>query len=498
MIYLHPEAALKAAYQQGEVVPVIGQLNNIAVSLSFVQTIACQSQTVFLDSVQTQPQTGQFAVLGWNPWMEARCHEACLEYSFRGHAYQKTGDPLEALRALYAQFTVRNWHAELPLISGAMGYLSYDFVRSFEKVPSRAKRDLDIPDLYFIFPRQLVCWDYLNRTAYIIYLIVPTIDGDWNVTFNQAIQALTYTQEAIIFQSPEATHSDFVVEKINEELSQSYFEQMVDRVKDYIRSGDIYQANLSQRFSFHIKGSPFSVFQKLRKINPSPFSSFLQLGDLTVASCSPERLVSLCDRWCQTRPIAGTRPRGTGQKEDNQLRQDLIMSEKERAEHLMLVDLGRNDLGRVCEYDTVKVNEFMVLEMYSHVIHIVSNVCGELSQSKDMFDLIRAVFPGGTITGCPKIRCMEIIDELEPVRRNLYTGSIGYLDFRGQMDLNIVIRSLVFQGNKGYLQVGAGIVADSEPQKEYWETVQKGKALIQALMASPVIADISGENVNCG
>jgi len=256
----------------------------------------------------------------------------------------------------------------------------------------------------------------------------------------------------------------------------------VRRAKKYIKAGDIFQANLSQRLSHPVAGiEPFEIYKVLRDINPSPFACFLDFGDLQIASSSPERLIRSEGRFVETRPIAGTRPRGKTASEDLALSCELLLSDKERAEHIMLVDLERNDLGRVCVYGTVRVDELMVLEEYSHVIHIVSNVIGRLKRDKDRFDLLAASFPGGTITGAPKIRCMEIIDELEPVTRNIYTGSIGYLGFNGDMDLNIVIRTFVIKDGMAHVQVGAGIVADSDPAREYYETLYKAEALLKTM-----------------
>ena len=271
------------------------------------------------------------------------------------------------------------------------------------------------------------------------------------------------------------------IRKFHADLSKRAFKRMVRAAKRYIEAGDIYQANLSQRFSFDFQGCADRLYESLREINPSPFSCFLKIGPLQVASVSPERLIRKAGDWCETRPIAGTRPRGQTPLQEKRFSRDLYLSPKERAEHLMLVDLERNDLGRVSQPHSVCVNEFMTLERYSHVVHIVSNVVGRLKKEFDQFDLLRAVFPGGTITGCPKIRSMEIIESLEPFKRHLYTGSIGYLDFNGDTDFNIVIRSLILYRKKGYLQVGAGIVYDSDPESEYWETLHKGKALIDAL-----------------
>jgi anthranilate/para-aminobenzoate synthase component I len=265
-------------------------------------------------------------------------------------------------------------------------------------------------------------------------------------------------------------------------LTRERFEAMVLSCKDYIAAGDIYQANLSQRFSAHLGGrDPLRLYEVLRGVNPSPFAAYGEFGDVTIVSSSPERLVRLRGVVADTRPIAGTRRRGRDIAEDQDLTVELLTNEKERAEHIMLLDLERNDLGRVCAYGTVAVDELMVVEDYSHVIHIVSNVRGELAPGKDGFDLVRATFPGGTITGVPKVRCMEIIDELEPVARGPYTGSLGYFANTGDLDLNIIIRTFAVKDGTAYAQTGAGIVADSDPRREYAETLEKAGALARAL-----------------
>jgi anthranilate/para-aminobenzoate synthase component I len=257
---------------------------------------------------------------------------------------------------------------------------------------------------------------------------------------------------------------------------------MVKKAKEYIAAGDIFQANLSLRLSAEIGArDPWRIYEVLRKINPSPFASFVDFGDYQIVSSSPERLVRVREGLVDTRPIAGTRPRGDTPGGDEAMRAELLLNEKERAEHIMLIDLERNDIGRVSDYGTVRVDELMVTEDYSHVIHIVSNVTGHLAAGKDCFDVIRATFPGGTITGVPKVRCMEIIDEIEPVRRGPYTGSIGYVGFNGTMDLNIVIRTFVIKDGTAYIQAGAGIVADSDPVREYRESLKKAEALMKTL-----------------
>jgi len=307
----------------------------------------------------------------------------------------------------------------------------------------------------------------------------------WGRLYDEATERLAGAAEKLVARIahrslPELSAHPRV--RLEPSLTQQRFESMVRRCKEYIAAGDIYQANLSQRFSAAIGGlDPLRLYTVLREINPSPFAAYAEFDDLTVVSSSPERLVRLTGRIADTRPIAGTRRRGRDFSETRDLTAELLTNEKERAEHIMLLDLERNDLGKVCAYGTVSVDELMVVEDYSHVIHIVSNVRGELAPGRDGFDLIRAVFPGGTITGVPKVRCMEIIDELEPVARGLYTGSLGYLANTGDLDLNIIIRTFIIKDGVAYVQTGAGIVADSDPAREYAETLEKAEALANAL-----------------
>ncbi len=323
----------------------------------------------------------------------------------------------------------------------AFGYISYDCARFIEKLPNLAKNDLLVADFLFFIPEEI---SIINKPA--------------------------------IKNSHISSHISHISSKnLTSNLKKEEFMDIVLKAKEYIKAGDIYQANLSQRLETETNCDPLNLYQRLRDINPSPFASYFDLGDFKIVSCSPERLIKLENGIAQTRPIAGTRP--IWAKED-----DLILNEKERAEHIMLLDLERNDLGKACEYGSVHVNENMVIERYSHVMHIVSNVVGKLQKNKNWFDLLCAMFPGGTITGCPKVRSMEIIEELEPVKRGIYTGSIGYIDpINNIMDFNIVIRTILMKKNMAYIQVGAGIVADSDPEQEYHETLHKAQAMLEAL-----------------
>jgi anthranilate/para-aminobenzoate synthase component I len=440
-----------------------------------------EENVFFLDSVQPRGDTARYSYLGWNPFQIFHVPQ------LNGHSNGSLSGVVLRLRNLFQQYRGRKW-PELPFFTGgAAGYFSYELRRTFEHLPARAEDDSKLDSLALLFVRDLLVFDLKDRKCFVISSLIPSLGGTFKEAFERARRWIE--KNAKEFSPPplsspargEENLSSISIRNFRADISKRAFKQMVLRAKRYIEAGDIYQANLSQRFSFDFEGPFELLYESLRRINPSPFSSFLKIGSLVVASSSPERLIQLKGDRCETRPIAGTRPRGKTRDEEKQLRRDLMMSSKERAEHIMLVDLERNDLGRVSRPKSVRVSELMTLERYSHVTHIVSNIVGRLRKGRDRFDLLRAVFPGGTITGCPKIRSMEIIDELEPFKRHLYTGSIGWLDFNGDMDLNIVIRSFILHQSRGYLQVGAGIVYDSDPEAEYWETLYKGKALIDAL-----------------
>ena len=352
---------------------------------------------------------------------------------------------------------------------GAVGLVSYDYNRYLEKLPNLAEDDLKLPDLDFVMPAIIIAKNEKTEELHIINY--GDEDCNWNFDYNQGEIDIDYKD--IEWKHLEAFESNITKEQ---------FESIVAKAKDYIKEGDIFQANLSQRFGADInEDESLFLYEILRKINPSPFASYVSFGDYKLISQSPERLVKLNDGKIETRPIAGTRRLRKGNDEENlRLEKELESDEKECAEHVMMVDLERNDIGKVSEFGSVKVDEFMIIERYSHVMHLVSNIKGILRKDKDAFDLLKAMFPGGTITGAPKIRTMEIIEELENTRRAFYTGSIGYISFDGDMDFNIIIRSFIEKNNKVYFQVGAGIVYDSVPEREYKETINKARAMILA------------------
>lgn len=371
--------------------------------------------------------------------------------------------PLDLLREKLAERHIPQPQPEI--WTGAVGYVSYDFARQIEDLPDLNQQDVPTWNLHFAFYNCVACFDPQGEQWFLcLHPSAAREEEEFWKNLSPSPVALLEVR-ATLLQS---------------NLSEIQFAEMVKKAKHYILEGDIFQANLSQRLELALETPPSGLYNRLLDINPSPFAAFMEVPPLTIGSCSPERLFRVQGRELSARPIAGTRRRGRNPKEDSAMYQELIQNEKERAEHLMLVDLERNDVGRVCRYGSVHVNEFMIREAYSHVWHLVSNVAGELREGKDALDALQAMFPGGTITGAPKIRSMEIIEELEPVRRGLYTGSIGYLNDSGDCDFNIVIRTFVVYRGKAYIQVGAGVVADSDPHREYQETFNKAAALLGA------------------
>ncbi len=389
-------------------------------------------------------------------------------------------DPLHVLKDLLQQrryVPLEGWER---FCGGAVGFMSYDLVRFFERLPDQTLDDLQLPDCMFMLADTIVIFDHVQHKLRV--LTNQPVDDDPDAAYDQAVAQIESVVQAL--QQPLLTAQPPAVaapEEISSNTTRRDFEQAVDRAKDYIAAGDVIQVVLAQRLSKRIEVDPFTIYRALRSVNPSPYMYYLALDDLHIVGSSPEILVTEDGGDVVTRPIAGTRPRGATREEDMALERDLLADDKERAEHIMLVDLHRNDTGRVCEYGSVQVDELMTVERYSHVMHIVSNVRGRLAQGRDQFDLLRACFPAGTLSGAPKIRAMEIIDELEPTRRGPYGGAIGYFSYSGSMDTAITIRTLVVKGDTAHIGVGAGIVADSVPTREYDETMHKAQALLGAI-----------------
>ncbi len=395
-----------------------------------------------------------------------------------------TADPMAVLKEVmqaYRPVTVPG----LPrFIGGAVGYAGYDVVRSFEDIGSRRKDGIDVPAFAFVITDSLVIFDRVTQTIKVVANAHVTDPREAAV--RKAYKDATGRIEKIIArlrrplkrQRPKTRRTPL---SFTPNMSKADFEKMVAKTKEYIRAGDIVQAVVSQRWETTMQAKPFELYRALRVINPSPYLYYVRIGGVELVGSSPEILVRCEDGQVAVRPIAGTRPRGKTPDEDRALAQELLADEKERAEHVMLVDLGRNDLGRVARIGSVRMDALMQIERYSHVMHIVSHVRGELAAGKDAYDVFRACFPAGTVSGAPKIRAMQIIDELEPTRRGPYAGAVGYFSFSGNMDVCINIRTVVLKGRRAYIQAGAGIVADSNPEHEYIETCNKSRAMMKAI-----------------
>ncbi|MFC2059001.1 aminodeoxychorismate synthase component I [Chloroflexota bacterium] len=445
--------------------------------------------SIFLDSGMDYQKLGRYSFIGIDPFLilKSRGQEINLIGPQGERIIQ--GNPFDMLGELLQKYRLDDSSYPLPFVGGAVGYLSYDLCHFIEKLPTNAYDDLGIPESYFAFYDAVVAFDHLEDKSYIVSTGFPE-KGDGRHARAEA--RLRYLKEILAdlpFRGEAETElyaEPFPREvELHSNFTHEGYLTAVEAVREHIRAGDIFQANLSQRFEADLSIPPYELYRRLRRINPAPFACYLNFDGVTVVSASPERFLKVRGDLVETRPIKGTRRRGKDQIEDEAFASELVHSIKDQAEHVMIVDLERNDLGRVCRYGTVTVSELAALEKYATVFHLTSTVEGQLSSGKDIVDLLKASFPGGSITGAPKVRAMEIIDELEPTRRSVYTGSIGYLSFDGNLDLNIAIRTMLVKEGKVYFQVGGAVVYDSDPEAEYIETLDKGKAMIEALTVTP-------------
>ena len=423
-----------------------------------------EENSFILDSAMDEKKLGRYSFISSNP--------------FKVLKYKNTKkNPLDNLQNELNKYKVEN-NTHLPFIGGAVGYLSYDLGNYIEKLPRTAIDDTNVYDLYFGFYNWVIVIDHLESKTYIA---TPDLDIEKETNIIKNIEKKINKAEINGIDSICYEEKEVEKTKLISNFTKNEFENAVRKVQDYIRQGDIYQANLTQRFYGKTTLSSYELYRDLRRFSPAPFGAFLNFEDSHILSNSPERFIKCVDRKVETRPIKGTRPRGKNKEEDLRLQEELRNSEKDRAELLMIVDLERNDIGRISKIGTVKVPELFVIEPYANVNHLVATVVGELDDDKDCVDAIKATFPGGSITGAPKIRSMEIIDELEPTQRNVYTGSIGYIGFNGDMDLNIAIRTIIKKDNNVYFQVGGGMTWDSNPADEYQETLDKAQSIMKAL-----------------
>ena len=435
-----------------------------------------------LESALVGPRLGRYTFLGASPFLTFWSKGRRIWVEEQGQRRTRSGNPFSFLREQLSRYRLGPLESPVPFTGGAVGYLAYDLCHFVEKLPRTAVDDIGFPEMYFSFYDMVIALDHLEERCYVIGAdLEPGAPGAHETIRHRIDRLAGEVLQAPILPKDDSPATEGGRAQVRGNFARDDYLAAVHRAKEYIAAGDIFQVNLSQRFEADLGIDAYELYRRLREINPAPFACFLSLGDNAVVSSSPERFLKVTGRHVETRPIKGTRPRGSDEERNIRMRQELLASEKDGAELAMIVDLERNDIGRVCEYGTVRVTEKKVLEEYASVYHLVATVEGDLCARYDLVDLLKATFPGGSITGAPKIRAMEIIDELEPTGRSVYTGSIGYLGFDGTVDLNIAIRTFLVRGRRAFFQVGGGIVADSGPVAEYDETLDKARALFQAL-----------------
>lgn len=466
--------------KKGHRIPVVKEFSSDSVTP--VDAFYAVNASYLLESAEKGLQLGRYSFLGVEPCarIEIRGNECIIDDNGKKQTFE-TSDPL---RVVMDFVSARQFSGEgdlSPFPGGAVGYLGYETVASFEKIFfNEAKPGLGIPDSIFLVTRYTLAFDNLMHTLKIICNVDVTDNP--SADYDAAIAGITALEKRILSAEKYRPKDKPVIGKeITEHSGRDKYMAGVSKLRDYIEQGEAIQIVLSQRMSIDFSGDPFYVYRQLRSINPSPYMFYLNFGDFVIFGASPEVMVKIDGKKALLRPIAGTRPRGNSPEEDENFKRELLSDQKERAEHIMLVDLARNDLGRIAQPGSVHLTRFMDVEYYSHVMHIVSEVTAELAGDNDTIDVIRAVFPAGTVSGAPKVRAMEIIEETEPERRNHYAGLVGYFSYNGNFDSCITIRTVACVNNKLYLQAGAGIVYDSVPEKEYDEVIAKSKALLKAI-----------------
>ncbi len=432
-----------------------------------------------LDSGMDHQNLGKYSFVGMEPFMTVTCKHKQIVINKPEGQETVSGNPFDVLKELISTYRMDN-HTGLPFVGGAVGFFSYDLCHYVEKLPQTAIDDINLPDMVVGFYHTVLIFEHFSNKTYLACVDFPGIPGIDPANTVMRFKAYIEQGRATDTNELDLPYASNTVELVSNFTYDEYC-QSIEKARGYIQKGDIYQMNMTQRFSTCIKRHPINIYSYLRTINPAPFAAYMNYGDMKILSSSPERFIRLNNGCIETRPIKGTMPRGKGAEEDAANMNLLKSSIKDKAENLMIVDLMRNDIGKVCKFGSVKVTELFHIEKYSTVFQMVSNIVGEVKEDCDAVDCIKATFPGGSITGAPKIRSMEVIDELEPTCRNVYTGSIGYIGFDGNMDLNIVIRTILINKHNACYQVGGGIVWDSTPEKEYLETMDKGAALEKAL-----------------
>ncbi|MCL5734456.1 MAG: anthranilate synthase component I [Actinobacteria bacterium] len=485
---LDEAGALSATYN---VVPVAHQfLDDTETPVSAFLKLRQVAGCFLLESAEQGLRQGRYSFLGVKAWESIRLNGDRIavrrggldtHYNLKDHG----GDPFSFMAGHLSRYRVPPLPALPPFIGGAVGYFGYDCVRHVEKLPESPRDDLGLPDMAFLLTDVIVVFDHLRHTITLLTNVFRDEEPHFEKAYRAAVTRLAEVKKRLRSPIPAPNwrlgRAAPLEVPVTSRFEKTRFLEAVERIREYIHAGDAFQVVLSQRFERAVNVSGFSIYRGLRAVNPSPYMYYMSFRDFEVVGSSPEPLVTVSRGRAETRPIAGTRPRSSDPDKDSALAEEMLADEKERAEHLMLVDLGRNDLGRVSRPGTVKVDEFMEVERYSHVMHMVSSVTGDLADGVTSTDALRAVFPAGTVSGAPKVRAMEIIDELEPTRRGPYAGAIGYLSYSGDLDSCIYIRTILVRDGRAYVQAGAGIVADSDPEREYLETVNKARAQFRAI-----------------
>ena len=483
MIYPQKQEFIELA-QKYNIIPVTQEIHSdtktpIGIFLRFAR----EKNSFLLESVEGGEKWARYSFIGRNPYLTFSSKGETITIKKNGEESILEANPLVYLKDLFSQFRCAKIEGLPRFSGGAIGYFAYDTVRYIEKLPDAPPDDMDVPDCYLMFCDEIIAYDHFKQK--IVVIINAHIKDDADKAYDAAAERLKKVCEELESEVKLSTKkAEARVSRKNDfqsNFTKPEFCAAVEKAKQYIYDGDIFQVVLSQRLTIDTQADPFDVYRVLRTLNPSPYLYYLNLPDAVIVGSSPELLVRVEEDVVETCPIAGTRPRGKTKGEDDAYAQELLKDEKELAEHTMLVDLSRNDIGKVSEFGSVKVENPMHIEKYSHVMHIVSNVKGIKKKQFDSFDVLGSVLPAGTLSGAPKVRAMEIINELEKSKRGIYGGSIGYIGFDGNIDMCITIRTMVFQEGAAYLQAGAGIVADSVPESEYEETLNKASALIKAL-----------------
>ena len=480
----------KRLANKGNLIPVYREfVADMETPVSAFKKIDNSQFGFLLESVEGGEKIGRYSFIGSNPDIifRSRGREICLVRKGKEERYTVEGNPLDELEKLMKQYQLVEVEGLPRFLGGAVGYISYDAIQYIEDVPQLNPDDLDMPELYFMITDTILIFDHINHTIKVVSN--AHVDIDPQSAYTQATEKIDRLVDLLarplklraVERAGKITDDQI---EVRSNFEKEEYKDAVEKCKEYIRAGDIFQVVLSQRFEVDCESEPLNVYRSLRSVNPSPYMYYLKFGDKYIVGSSPEILVRCEDGMVEVRPIAGTRPRGADETEDKRLADELLADPKECAEHIMLVDLGRNDVGRVCDFGSVHAPELMVIEKYSHVMHIVSDVVGRLNDGLTPYDAFKASFPAGTVSGAPKIRAMEIIEELEKTRRGPYAGSVGYFSFSGNLDSAITIRTIVIADGKCYVQAGAGIVADSVPETEYEETRSKARGMLRAIKLS--------------